>query len=242
MGYVTEDKTTFDALVGAGFDEFVQLSSVHCDGWGIASIDRGQNVATLDRAPERAVNSENFSKALQKTKTDGSLLHLRWATKGLPISENNTHPFVYQGFSFIHNGTISPTGAMDAFIDPKFTHLIEGETDSERYFFFLLTSIEKLGLLEGVKAGVNQIRQSMDYSSINAMVMNENFYVVICEHHPERRPDWAPSDYYELKYRRDEAGVLVASTGWNQPNWETLPNHHLLSVDRATFEVAVSSL
>jgi len=103
MGYVSHEKTNFDALVGKDFREFISLSSVHCDGWGIATIDHDAHAATLNRAPETAATSENFSKALAQTTTDGGLLHLRWATAGLPINENNTHPFTYKDYSFIHN-------------------------------------------------------------------------------------------------------------------------------------------
>ena len=74
------------------------------------------------------------------------------------------------------------------------------------------------------------------------MIMNEKQWVVVCEHHPDRAPDWAPADYYELKYKADSHGVLVASTGWNQPGWTVLPNHHMLVIDRATFAVQVLPL
>ncbi len=242
MGYVSDEKTTFENIVGSNFKEFVSLSFVHCDGWGIASINHAERVATLDRAPETAVTSENFKKALAKSSADGSLLHLRWATKGLPVSQDNTHPFVYEDFSFIHNGAIFPPAAMDSFIAPIYKRFIIGDTDSERYFYYLLSAISEHGLVDGVKIAVNRIRESMDYSSINAMIMNEDFFVVICEHHPERHPDWAPADYYELKYKKDQNAVLVASTGWEQNGWKPLPNHQILLVDRASLEVSVIPL
>jgi hypothetical protein len=120
--------------------------------------------------------------------------------------------------------------------------LIQGDTDSERYFYFVITKIKELGFVEGCKAAANYIRSNVDYSSINAMIMNEKQWVVVCEHHPDRAPDWAPADYYELKYKADSNGVLVASTGWNQPGWTVLPNHHMLVIDRTTFAVQVLPL
>ncbi|HEX7405245.1 MAG TPA: class II glutamine amidotransferase [Candidatus Nanopelagicaceae bacterium] len=235
LGYVSPEKASFDSIVGEDFPEFIALSSVHCDGWGIATINHDEDSAHLDRAPETASTSQGFVDALANVDADGALLHLRWATKGLPVSEDNTHPFAYEDFTFIHNGAIFPPSVMDPYISPKFATLIQGDTDSERYFYFLMTMIEKYGFLEGVKKCVKTITSSMDYSSINAMILNEDRYIVICEHHPERHPDWAPADYYALKYRQDENGILVASTGWNQPGWTLLENHHLLVVDRQTF-------
>jgi predicted glutamine amidotransferase len=234
MGYVSTEKTSFDSIVGEDFPEFISLSSVHCDGWGIAVINRDEHTAHLDRAPETASTSQKFVDALANVDADGALLHLRWATKGLPVSEDNTHPFAYQGFTFIHNGAIFPPAVLDPLISPKFAKLVQGETDSERYFYFLMTMIDKHGFLGGVKECVKTITTTMDYSSINAMIMNEDTYIIICEHDPERHPDWAPADYYELKYRADENGILVASTGWNQPGWKDLPNHEILVIDRVT--------
>ncbi len=239
MGYVSHEKTNFDALVGKDFNEFVSLSSVHCDGWGIATIDHNEHKVNLDRAPETAVTSEGFSRALANTSTDGGLLHLRWATAGLPISENNTHPFAYKDYSFIHNGGIFPADGLDPLINPKFIEFIAGTTDSEKYFYLLLTEIEKYGMVKGISSTISLIKKNVDYSSINAMIMNEDTFVVVSEFQSSKKPEWAPDDYYEIKYRADSEGVLVASTGWNQPGWKSLENHHSLVVDRSTFETQV---
>ena len=242
LGYVSHEKQTFKSAVGSDFSEFVTLSSVHCDGWGVATIDHNQSVAQMIRQPEAANKSKDFSTAIEKSVSDGALLHLRWATAGLPVSENNTHPFIYEDISFIHNGATYPPAALEPLISPELIPLIQGYTDSERYFYFLLTKIKELGFIEGCKAAANYIRANVDYSSINAMIMNEKQWVVICEHHPDRAPDWAPDDYYELKYKSDEQGVLVASTGWNQPGWTVLPNHFMLVIDRDSFAVEVVPL
>ena len=242
LGYVSHEKQTFKSAVGSDFSEFVTLSSVHCDGWGVATIDHNQSVAQMIRQPEAANKSTEFSSAIEKSISDGALLHLRWATAGLPVSENNTHPFIYEDISFIHNGATYPPAALEPFISPEFIPLIQGDTDSERYFYFVLTKIKELGFVEGCKAAANYIRANVDYSSINAMIMNEKQWVVICEHHTDRAPDWAPDDYYELKYKSDEQGVLVASTGWNQPGWTVLPNHSMLVIDRDSFTVEVVPL
>ncbi|MEI9907222.1 MAG: class II glutamine amidotransferase [Actinomycetota bacterium] len=242
MGFVSHEKTTFPHMAGEGFGQFVALSSTHCDGWGVATIDHNESEAHLVRAAEMAHTSKQFDSAIADTTADGGLLHLRWATQGLPVSENNAHPFVYKDFTFIHNGSIKPPVGLERFIDAGLRKLIAGDTDSERYFYLLITMIEQFGFEEGVKRGVKLIKERFYFSSINAMIMNESTLITISENHPDRRPDFGGPDYYELKYRTDANGVLIASTGWPQDGWVSIPNHTMLVVDRKSFATRVIAL
>lgn len=242
MGFVSHEKTTFPQIAGPKFSDFVALSSIHCDGWGVATIDHDEEKAHLLRAAEMAHTSSQFDEAIANSTADGGLLHLRWATAGLPVSENNSHPFVYEDYSFIHNGAIYPPDSLDSFIAPEFSWLITGDTDSERYFYLMMTMIKRHGFVEGIKRAVETVKANADYSSINAMIMNEDTYIVVAEYDPARKPDFGPPDYYELNYRKDKDGVVVASTGWPQEGWVPLPNHHLLVVDRNSFELQVLPL
>ncbi len=239
MGFVSPMKTTFPNMAGHGFDDFVALSSIHCDGWGVSTIDRDETMAHLERAAEMAHTSAQFDEAVKRSSTDGGLLHLRWATAGLPVSENNAHPFVHGEFTFIHNGSIRPPSALDPFVGSKFAPFITGDTDSERYFYGLLTEIEQHGFIRGVLRGVKLISKVCEYSSINAMIMNEDTFIAISEHDPAKKPDFGDDKYYELKYRADAQGVVVASSGWPQDGWIILLNHHALVVDRKTFAIQV---
>ena len=242
LGYVSLRPESFADAVGEKLPEFISLSSVHCDGWGVATFDHAAGKSHLTRAPETAQGSNSFAETISKTKTDGALLHLRWATSGIPVSENNTHPFISHGYSFIHNGAIHPATALDSEISEKYKSEIKGETDSERYFYFVLTEIEKHGLVEGVISAVRKIKGKYDYSSINAMLMTESHFITICEHDPARKPGWAVEGYYDLFYKFDEGDLVVASSGWDQTGWKNLPNHHVLVVDRATLKQQVLAL
>jgi len=242
MGFVSAQPQTFEAATGENLKEFIHLSTVHCDGWGIATLDHTSASAHLSRAPEIAETSAGFTKTLESTESDGALLHLRWATKGLPVSEDNTHPFVHDGFTFIHNGAIYPADALDSEISPKYKSSILGQTDSERYFYFLLTEVDSLGLVEGVKSAVHKIKQRHDFSSINAMVMTDQYFITICEHDPSRKPSWAVEGYYDLFYKSEQGQVIVASSGWDQAGWTNLPNHHILIADRSNLKVQVLAL
>ena len=242
MGYVSQAESSFPAQVGEDFQEFIALSSVHCDGWGVSTSDRHQAHIVLEKKVEAAAESATFQKVITENEADGALLHLRWATKGLSVSEDNTHPFVYGDYSFIHNGSIFPPDSILDFIDEKFKKLIIGDTDSERYFYLMMTEVEKLGLAEGVKSTISIVKENGKTTSLNFMLMNNENFVVGSEHNSEKKPDWAPDDYYVIKYKKNPDGVLFASSGWNQPGWHTLENHHIAIVNRSNFEMEVINL
>jgi len=241
MGYVSSQPESFADAAGKNLPEFIELSSVHCDGWGISTLESGSDTPELSRAPETARDSKTFLTALSNTNTDGALLHLRWATSGIPVGENNTHPFVHDGYTFIHNGAIYPKNALDEFIDQDMRSNIQGDTDSERYFYYLLTEIRKHGVIEGIRATVSKLRE-LDFSSVNAMLLSEDQFITISEHDPKRKPDWAVEGYYDLFYKKSASDVVVASSGWDQDGWIEIPNHHLLLVDRATLDTSVLTL
>jgi len=242
MGYVSQAESSFPAQVGKDFEEFISLSSVHCDGWGISTNDRNHARAVLEKKVEAAAESASFQKIVAENEADGALLHLRWATKGLSVSENNTHPFVYGDYSFIHNGSIFPPDSINEFIDEKFMKLIIGETDSERYFYLMMGQIEKLGLKDGIKTTLAIIKENAKTTSLNFMLMNHESFIVASEHDSAKKPEWAPDDYYVIKYKKNDNGVLFASSGWNQPGWHVLENHHMAIVNRASFEIDVINL
>ena len=241
MGYVANDATTLSQIAGPEFVEFTALSAKHGDGWGIASDSHAASPDLLVE-PTRAKESATYSKAVSSITSNAALLHLRWATLGLPVTEGNTHPFVSGNISFIHNGGIKPPTSLDSGIDPEYLTQLRGDTDSESYFYYLLTHINKSNLKDGVVSGVRAICNGLEYSSINAMMMTPEFLVIICEHNNNKIPEDEGPDYYELFYRKDERGVLIASTGWTQEGWQNLPNHHVMFVDRKTHNVEVIAL
>jgi predicted glutamine amidotransferase len=152
----------------------------------------------------------------------------------MAVNENNTHPFTYQDISFIHNGSITPPTALDPLIDKKYLQLAKGSTDSERYFLYLLTQIEKHGFIDGVRTGLSYIKNNFTYSSINMMIQNDQSFIAACIYNQDKIPDRFKDqpDYYHLKYTTKNNHVVVASSGWNQEGWQEIPNGSVLMVDR----------
>lgn len=230
LGYVSAAPTSVANFAGSSFSEFVNLSEVHKDSWGLCLVDH--ETAVLHKSAETAAISERFKDLVGAKTATGGLLHFRWASPGIEVNDENAHPFSYEDMAFIHNGALQPYDALLPEISKEFLELRTGSGDSELFFLFALTKIKELGFLPGVMAAVRAIKDSYEYSSINSMFLNSEYMVVISEHHPNNRPSWTDEKYYEIRYRLDQSGCLVASSGWSQDGWTLMPNHSALIVDR----------
>lgn len=127
---------------------FVELSHIHKDGWGMAHY-QGQQ-AHLNRALLPAKDDPAFMALIQELQTPTLLAHLRLATVGENKLQNN-HPFQYQDWTFAHNGNIKHFARYRQLIlsqiTPHFQAVIAGDTDSELIFYFILSELERWGLV-----------------------------------------------------------------------------------------------
>ena len=236
LGFTSTERKSFYDVVGSDFDAFVELSAVHKDGWGIGY--EGEIVKDINPAKESTL----LSQTSQSLETNGALLHLRQASKGISVDINNNHPFTHGAITFMHNGTIRPGNTAEQFISDKYKSLIQGTTDSERYFYALISMVDEFGLVEGVRKTVNSIRAIADYSSLNIMVQTPHTLIAVCEFNPENKTEWSSEDHYELRFKKEGSDVIIASTGWGNSDWQHLDNHQMLVVDRSTLEYSISSL
>ena len=236
LGFTSTDRKSFYNVVGSDFDAFVELSVEHKDGWGLA------HEGTVIKDLKPAKDSELLTQMGQTLETNGALLHLRQASKGITVDINNNHPFTHGTITFMHNGTIRPGDTAEQFIADKYKSLIQGTTDSERYFYALISMVDELGLVEGVRKTVNLIRAIADYSSLNIMVQTPDTLIAVCEFNPDVKTEWSSEDHYELRFKKEGNDVSIDSTGWGNSDWQHLDNHQMLVVDRSTLECSISSL
>ncbi len=236
LAFTSTERKNFYDVVGDEFQNFVELSSEHKDGWGLAHD--GEILKNLKPASE----STELSDGIAKMKTQGALLHLRLASKGITVNIDNNHPFTHGTYTFMHNGTIRPGNAAEPFIADKYKEFIKGTTDSERFFYAVLSQIDELGLVEGVRKAVNLIREAADYTALNIMVQTPETLIAVCEFNEANKSEWSAPDHYELRFTQRGSDFIVASTGWGNSDWQHLDNHQMLVVDRATLEFTIHYL
>ena len=236
LAFTSLERKSFYDVVGSDFEKFVALSAEHKDGWGIGY--EGEVIKDINPANQSSLLTETG----KRLETAGALFHLRLASKGITINIDNNHPFTHGTTTFMHNGTIRPSDTAEQFISEKYKPLVTGTTDSERFFYALLSQVDELGLVEGVRAIVNKIRAVADYSALNIMVQTPDTLIAVCEFNDTNKSEWSGPDHYELRFSAREGDFLVASTGWGNSDWEHLNNHQMLVVNRSTLEYSISSL
>ena len=236
LAFTSLERKSFYDVVGADFDKFVALSAEHKDGWGMA------HDGNILKDLKPAVESPELNQSASTVMTDGALLHLRLASKGITINIDNNHPFTHRSTTFMHNGTIRPGNTAEQFIDEKYKGFIQGTTDSERYFYAVLSAIDKHGLVEGVRTTVNSIRAIADYTALNIMVQTPETLIAVCEFNDANKSEWSSEDHYELRFTKRGNDIVVASTGWGNGDWNHLDNHQMLIVDRSTLEYSIQPL
>jgi predicted glutamine amidotransferase len=239
LGYVTSTPTTLADLLGEDeLHEFTELSCKHGDGWGAAWA--AETGVTVVKAPDAARMSDPFYRHVRSQVADLGLVHLRWATLGLEVAPDNTHPFTNGSIAFAHNGSIQPWAELDAMIPADVARLRVGDTDSERYFLAVLAAAGLSGenVAEGLAATVAQIAAACEFTCLNAIVVTPDALVAVCRYNQNVADREEAPDYYQLGYRMGADSVVVSSSGWGG-GWTPLGNGEVLVVQRDTLKVSV---
>ncbi len=236
MGFVAEEPTTFQEIAGTHFHDFISLSTHHKDGWGCSTTK------LIHKDKEPAAFDPEFKRVIRYEKFPAALLHFRLASAGLNVQLSNSHPFARDGISFIHNGSVKPVETLEPLVAEDLLDSREGTTDSELYFLAILTAHRHLDLPAAVAEVVRRIVGTGKQSSLNCMLLSNDYFIVVAEYDNAKIPPGEPAEYYRLAYRKDEEGLLVASSGWDQEGWTELANHSLLVLHRHNHHLELISL
>lgn len=138
-----------------------RMGYMHGHGWGVA--DYPEQVPKIEKQTWAAFHGEHFSRKASKIYARTVVAHVRRATVG-PTSIENTHPFDHGRWIFAHNGTVPHFEEVRpiilAEIDPIHRNNIDGQTDSEHLFYYLMSLFlrhPETSLFDTVRAGLAQI-------------------------------------------------------------------------------------
>src|SRR3954447_1360021 len=86
--------TVADAVGAAVLEDFVALTKVHGDGWGVAAVGKPGELLAAEVSAGTALDDPAFFTATHDRRSVAAIAHLRWATSGLAVRPQNSHPFV----------------------------------------------------------------------------------------------------------------------------------------------------
>ena len=244
VGWVSDVPMTLQEVLGdSGLSRLTALSHVHEDGWGMAWWDGAELSSVSSHLP--AHRADGFLPATREVRSDAALLHLRWATPGISVRPENTHPFLLGDWAFGHNGAVRPADGLLPMLRAQEAEELRGDTDSERFLRVLLARVTEHGLDEGLRRTVADVCEELTPSSLNALLLGRNELTALCNHGAPSLGDapvlgGPPEDqpgYFDLRWRRTDNAVVVTSEPLDEGEWTPMRNGTALVVQRGTAAV-----
>jgi glutamine amidotransferase len=199
-----------------------ELAREHADGWGVAV--RMGNDWLVDRGTACAAVCERYA-TLAGRETQLLIAHVRKKTVG-PLAIANTHPFRRGTFVFAHNGTLTDVGAIAARCSAQRLAEIEGDTDSERLFAFVMTRIDEVGdVARGIALAVRQLHALGDVGSASFLLScGARLYAHRCGR-----------TLYTLTR---PSATLIASERLTDEAWVEVPERAVVEIEAARYSIA----
>jgi predicted glutamine amidotransferase len=258
LGVVSTAPIAVSDAVGAHvLKDFVALTKIHGDGWGIAHVGHAGQDPEVEVSAGSALDDPAFVAATCDLRSAASVVHLRWATSGIAVQPQNSHPFLSGRIAMAHNGSIKPVALLDALLDPSIAATLAGTTDSERYFALIRQHRPHApGLAEAVRRAVAQLRELYPEASLNALVLGEDQLIAVHAHARSTLPDAdieeitaaeLPAehleDYFALRWARtDDQTLVIGSTGFGDLDWQPLPPESVTSISLHDLSMTVLPL
>ena len=191
----------------------------HGDGWGIAYYASGKWTLTKSIKP---CYEDDEIKTLMKINPKIVLLHSRKAFTG-DVKYQNSQPFQYKDFMFMQNGLIKDKLLFNSKYKP------EGETDSEKFFYSLLTQLDKD---DNPQAILDFLYSFKNYLALNFILATPDKMYVAVKY--SQKPN-----YFSMKLGQRKGLTVISSEivpTIPNLNWSHMNDGDLLVIDNNTHE------
>ena len=150
-------------------DSLEVQSHRNADGSGIGFFDAA-GAPVIDKQPEPAFEDEEFIHEAKQAESATFVAHVRYATAG-GRAVHNTHPFAAHGRIMAHNGGVGELARLEEQLG-SYRSLVQGDTDSERYFALITQQTDAHGgdVAAGIAAAARWIAANLPLSSLNTVV------------------------------------------------------------------------
>ncbi len=137
------------------------------DGTGLGWFD-GDGRPRVSKQPVAAYGDAEFATEAHEVASKTFVAHIRFASTGA-LELKNTHPFEQEGRLFAHNGVIEELPTLDAHLGEEALGLVEGDTDSERFFALVTKEIAARDgdIAEGIAAACGWVAANLPLLAIN---------------------------------------------------------------------------
>lgn len=232
-------------------DSLVVQSHKNPDGTGVGFFDPDGG-PHVDKQPIAAFEDRQFVTEAREIYSRTFVSHIRHATTG-GLTVANTHPFCQHDRLFAHNGVIGDLPELESHLGEA-RALVQGDTDSERYFALISKEIDRHGgdVRAGIDAAVGWIVENLSILSINFILLTADdlWALRYPEHHTLfllERPvgggsgasePLAQTSSHGMRIRSEHARhrpvVIVASERMDDdPGWRDVSSGELIHVDNS---------
>lgn len=162
------------SLIDQSLHSKLGVETTNGDGFGVGWYS-GQGDPGIFHGIGPAWNNQNLRNICGHISAPIVLAHIR-STTGTAVQETNCHPFQFERWLWMHNGSIAQFHVLKReltfAVDPELYPYIQGSTDSETMFFLALT----FGLRDDPPAAVARMvgfveKVASDHGVENAMQM-----------------------------------------------------------------------
>jgi len=253
LGIAANEPTEFKIVLREAPRSLAALSREHRDGWGIAVFDACAGTWRVDRGVACAGEDERFHRLAIGTRGELLVSHIRQKTIG-DTSLVNTHPFERGRWIFAHNGTVKDVQWLRANASAERLGEIEGETDSELLFAWMLTRLDEAGVAtspagddtdRALGAIARAGRERPSFGAFNFLLSDgATTYahrfgrsMFLLERHPEDTMVVSRTSrdgtVLETPWSPARSAVFVASERITDEPWQTIEDGTLLRIERS---------